>query len=75
METRLSTVKNHMRAGRWQEAIRIAARFSRLGGQRDAILSAHMAYTNPRFTAQLKRDAQALKTAGQKALLDRFGLE
>jgi len=75
LKTKLSIVQEHMRAGRWQDAVKMAARFPRLDGHRDAILSAHMAYTNPRFVAQLKKDAEALKLAGQRALIDRFGLE
>ena len=75
METKLSIVKRHMRAGEWQEAIRIAARFPRLDGHRNAILDAHGAYTNPRFFVQLGKDIESMKTAGQQALLDRFGLE
>lgn len=75
METKLSIVKGHMRNGQWRDAIRVAAKFPRLDKHRDAILSAHMAYTNPRFVVQLRKDTEALKLAGQKALLDRFGLE
>lgn len=75
METKLSIVKRHMRAGEWQEAIRLAARFPRLDRHRNAILDAHGAYTNPRFLIQIGRDIDALKAAGQAALLDRFGLE
>lgn len=75
METKLSIVKRHMRAGEWQEAIRIAARFSRLGEHRNAILDAHGAYTNPRFFVQIGKDIEALKASGQRALLDRFSLE
>ena len=75
METKLSIVKRHMGAGEWQAAIRIAARFPRLGEHRNAILDAHGAYTNPRFFAQIGKDIEALKASGQRALLDRFGLE
>ena len=75
METKLSVVKRHMRAGEWQEAIRLAARFPRLDVHRNAVLDAHGAYTNPRFFVQIGRDLDALKDAGQRALLDRFGLE
>jgi len=64
-----------MQCGQWQEAIRLAAKFPRLGEHRTAILSAHMAYTNPRFVVQLRKDIETLKRAGQQALLDRFGLE
>ncbi len=75
METKLSAVKAHMRNGQWQNAIRLAAKFPRLGTQRDAILGAHTAYTNPGFVTQIKKDPEALKSEGQKALIDRFGLE
>jgi hypothetical protein len=75
METKLSSVKNYMQNGLWQEAIRVAAKFPRLGAQRDAILSAHMAYTNPRFVVQLKKNVEALKADGRNALIARFGLE
>lgn len=75
METKLSIVKRHMRAGDWQEAIRLAARFPRLGEHRNAVLDAHGAYTNPRFYVQIGRNLDALKDAGRQALLARFGLE
>lgn len=64
-----------MRAGEWQEAIRVAARFPRLDHHRSAILDAHGAYTNARFLVQLGKDIDGLKEAGRLALLDRFGLE
>lgn len=73
--SKASIVKEHMTAGRWQEAIRIAARFPRLDQHRGAILDAHGAYTNPGFYAQLGKDIEAMKDAGRVALLDRFGLE
>jgi 5-carboxymethyl-2-hydroxymuconate isomerase len=75
MQTKLSIVRQHMRAGEWQDAIRLAARFPRLDHHRAAILDAHNAYTNPRFLVQLGRDLDALKAAGRQALIDRFGLE
>lgn len=73
--SKASIVRDHMAAGRWQEAIRIAARFPRLDEHRAAILDAHGAYTNPRFLRQIGRDIEALKEAGRVALLDRFHLE
>lgn len=72
-KTKLSIVRDHMAAGQWQEAIRLAAKFPRLGEHRGAILDAHMAYTNPRFAAQLKKDVEAMKAAGIEALLDKYG--
>lgn len=73
--SKASIVKEHMAAERWQEAIRIAARFPRLDQHRSAILGAHGAYTNPRFFIQLGKDIEAMKDAGRAALLDRFSLE
>lgn len=71
--TKLSILKEHMDAGRWQEAIRLAAKFPDLGAQRNAILDAHGAYTNQRFFAQIGKDIDALKDAGRVALVDRYG--
>lgn len=71
--SKASIVREHMTAGRWQDAIRIAARFPRLDQHRGAILDAHGAYTNPRFFAQIGKDIDALKDAGRAALVERFG--
>lgn len=72
-QSKASQVREHMGAGRWQEAIRIAARFPRLDHHRAAILDAHGAYTNPRFFTQIWRDLESLKAAGRTALIERFG--
>lgn len=74
MDTKLATLKQHAAAGRWRDAVRIAARFPQLGAQRNAILDAHMAYTNPRFLAQIGRDVEAAKAAGIAALKERYQL-
>ena len=68
METKLQTLKNAAACGDWQKAFSIAARFPRLGAHRDAILDAHMAFTNPRFLAQVRRDPAACIEAGKEAL-------
>ncbi|MDR0672744.1 MAG: hypothetical protein LBF93_03575 [Zoogloeaceae bacterium] len=73
IKSKSSAVREHMAAGRWQEAIRIVARFPRLDQHRAAILDAHGAYTNPRFFTQIDKDIEALKKAGQAALIERFG--
>lgn len=71
--TKLSIVRERMAAGQWQEAVRLAARFPQLGLERNAILDAHAAYTNPRFMVQLGKDLEALKESGRQALVQRFG--
>ncbi len=71
--TKISAVREHMAAGNWQQAIRLAARFPRLDTHRNAILDAHMAFTNPRFLVQVGKDIEKVKAAGMAALVDRFG--
>lgn len=62
-----------MRAGRWEEAVRLAARFPRLGAYRAAVLDAHTAFTNPRWAAGLGRDVEADIAAGCAALVAAYG--
>lgn len=71
--SKLSIVREHMTAGRWQEALRIAARFPQLGEHKAAIVAAHEAYAHPGFYVQLGRDLDSLKEAGKRALISRFG--
>lgn len=52
----------------WRTAVRIAAKFPRLGTYRGAILDAHMAFTNPNFCIGIKKDPSALIEAGKAAL-------
>lgn len=72
--TKLSSVREHMASGAWQQAIRLAAKFPRLDKHRNAILDAHEAYTNPRFMTQIGKDLEQVKAAGKAALIERFGL-
>lgn len=72
--TKLSQVAAHYAAGRYKEALAIAARFPQLGQERDAILEAHGAYANPRFCAQLGKDPVALQNLGILALAQKYGL-
>jgi len=75
MDTKLQTLKTAAEAGDWRRAIAIAARFPRLGAHRDAVLDAHSAYTNPRFLAQIGRDAGACIEAGKLALIAAYRLD
>lgn len=72
MKTKASAIKEQMAAGNWQKALSLAARLPRLGGHRAAILDAHCAYAHSAFMSQLGRDIQALRAAGQAALVERF---
>lgn len=70
--TKISILREHMAAGKWQKAISIAAKFPRLGEHKETILRAHGAYTNPHFYAQIGKDLEALKEAGRIALLEKY---
>lgn len=73
-QSKAARLREMMRAGQWEAAIRLAASFGRLDGHRGAILDARTAYTNPRFLAQIGRDVEAVKQAGHAALLERYPL-
>lgn len=73
--TKLDTLKTAAAAGDWQTAFAIAARFPRLGAQRNAILDAHSAYTNPRFLVQIGRDVNGCINAGKLALTLAYNLD
>ena len=75
MQTKLQTLKDAAAANDWKKAVAIAARFPRLGAHRNAILDAHMAYTNPRFLGQVGKDADACIAAGREALVAAYGIE
>ena len=71
---KIDMLRSHMVAGDWRAAISLAAKFPRLGAIRCAVLDAHMAITNPRFTAQIGKDPAALIEAGRQALAAEYGL-
>ena len=75
MQTKLETLKQAAAANDWRQAIAIAARFPRLGAIRDAVLDAHMAFTNPRFLQQIKRDPDACIAAGRSAIIAAYRIE
>jgi hypothetical protein len=74
MKTKLQTLKDAAAANNWQKAVAIAARFPRLDGIREAVLDAHMAYTNPRFLTQVGKDVEVCKQSGRDAITDSYGL-
>ena len=71
--TKVSQLEAAIRAGHWELALRIAARFPRLGEHRAAIVRAHEAYTNPQFYRQIGKNHEALKAEGKRALIARYG--
>ena len=72
MQTKLSQVKAAYQANDYQTALRIAAKFHDLGTQRNAILDAHLAITNPRWMLGLGKDIGQSIDAGIQALVLRY---
>lgn len=69
---KIDVLRGLMAAGEWRRAIAYAAAFPRLGEHKAAIERAHLAWTNPRFAAQIKLDIEAAKAAGVEALKARY---
>lgn len=75
METKLSKLEKAAAAGKWRDALRIAARFSELGDHGAAIKRGHEAYENGRFYQQIGQDPERLKSEAIAALCDRYKLD
>jgi hypothetical protein len=71
--SKISQLTAAMRRGDWELALRIAARFPRLGEHRKAIVRAHEAYSYPSIYRQLGYDIEQLKAEGRRALTERYG--
>ena len=73
-ETKLSKLKAFVAAGDMRAAVLLAAKFSDLGAQRNAILSAREAYLRPAFQKQLGRDPASQIAAGTAAIRGRYNV-
>ena len=73
-QTKLARLRAAFAAGNTIEALRIAARFPRLGEQGSAIQRAWAAYSNPSFYRQIGHDPDLLIAAGVDALRDKYRL-
>ena len=70
---KLDAVLSAMNEGDWNDAIKLAAKFPRLGPQSKAIMQANEAIMRPAFQRQLGRDTAKLIDAGKAALIERYG--
>ena len=75
MQTKLSQVKQAFESGNFSKAIRIAAKFHDLGDQRNAILDANLAMTNPRWMAAIGKDIDQAIASGIEALRIRYAFQ
>lgn len=74
METKLKTLKDLWNGGDALGALRIAAKFPRLGAERDAITKAWAAIQNPGFYRQIGKDPDELIQQGFCAMRSKWGL-
>ena len=74
MKTKLETLKEHAAVGDWPGALKIAARFPRLGSDKARIERAWEATARPGFMRQLGKDPDALMADGIAALKSRYQL-
>jgi len=70
---KLDAVLAAMASNDWPLAIRLSAKFPRLGQQKKAIMRANEAIQRPDFQRQLGRIPEELIQAGKVALIERFG--
>ncbi|AAX88333.1 TPA: hypothetical protein ACPIWO_000458 [Haemophilus influenzae] len=73
MMKKIDVLKDLMAKNEWKKAISLASKFPRLGNAKDAIKSAQMAYTNPNFVRQIKKDPDKLIYQGIQALIAKYG--
>lgn len=70
---KLDFVLKAMRAGDWEKAISLAAKFPNLGCEKRTIMQANEAIKRPDFQRQLGRCPAQLIALGQMALARRYG--
>lgn len=75
MRTKLSQLRDAAASNDWLEALRIAAKFDRLGAHRCAILRGHQAKWHPEWSRQVGRDPATDIAVGIEALRERYRLD
>lgn len=71
---KLDIVKMHAANGNWHEAIKVAAKFPRLGDEKKAITRAKDCILNPRFYESMGFDVEAEIQSGIFALRSKYGI-
>ncbi len=69
---KIDVLTAHMKNNEWKEALRMAARFPRLGSHKKDIQRGYEALVHPEFYSQLGRDIDGTIAAGITALKDRY---
>lgn len=72
MIKKIDILMGYINAGQWDKALSLAAKFPRLGKEKDAIVSADTAQKYPRFYAEIGKDVAATVAEGIAALKRRY---
>lgn len=72
MQKKIDKLRAMMDAGDWESAIKLAARFPRLGEHEKPIKQASSALLSPSMYRGMGRDPAALFDAGKQALIARY---
>lgn len=73
MEKKIDELARLMKKGDWEAAIKFAAKFPRLGKERNSILTASSALLSPAFYQSMGKDVDALVQNGIDALKTKYG--
>ncbi len=71
-DTKLAKIRMAMENENWEDALKIAGTFARLGEQKEKIKRASESFENPSFYKQLGYDLEEIKVNGIIALKERF---
>lgn len=74
MKKKIDIVKMHAANGNWHAAIKVAAKFPRLGKEKEAITRAKDCIVNPRFYESLGFDVEKEINLGIAALRSKYAI-
>ncbi len=74
MKKKIDVLRELAAAGKWEDAIKLAGTFPRLGEEEKAIKQAREAFLRPAFQIQLGRDPKMLITTGVTVLRAKYHL-
>ena len=69
---KIDVLRAHMAAQEWRKAVSLAAKFPRLGDEKEVITRAQTAFVNPGFLRQIGKDPESCIEAGKVALIRRY---
>lgn len=72
MIKKIDVLRAHIAAQDWRKAVSLAAKFPRLGDEKEVITRAQTAFINPGFLRQIGKDPERCIEAGKAAIMRRY---